>query len=66
MKKITGKVFNTIPGKIIVPDQQEIVLKIGEIIEYEGRLYRFMGVPMLAGATSETKISLAVKEIEEE
>ena len=56
--------FNTIPCKIIIPDQQEIVLKTGEIIEYEGKLYRFMGVPMLAGATPGTKISLAVEEVE--
>ena len=65
IKNLTGKVFNTVSGKILIPDQQDVILDIGDIIEYDGVLYQFMGVPMLAGATSETKLSLVIEEIKE-
>lgn len=64
IKKITGEAFNTIHGIIIVTEQQIESLNIGDIIEFENKQYRFIGVPMLAGVADITKLSLIVEEIE--
>lgn len=64
MEKLTGKVFNTSFGKVIIHDQQEELLRMGDIIEYDNKPYRIIGVPMMAGGTPTTKISLVIEEIE--
>lgn len=65
MKIINGEAFNTVHGKIIVTEQQVESLNIGDIIEFENKTYRFIGVPMLAGGIPTSKISLVVEEVEE-
>ena len=58
MKVVTGQQFNTSIGKMVIPDDQEMFMKQGEIIFFEGKRYSIARLVMGCGPGAKHSIEI--------